>query len=35
MLANHLFVDFKVEVFGKSGSATWVSLGGAPITRQL
>jgi hypothetical protein len=35
MLANHLFVDFKVEVFGKSGSATWVSLGEYRITRQL
>lgn len=35
MLANHLFVDFKVEIFGKSGSATWVKLGEFPITRQL
>src|SRR5262249_14020680 len=35
MLAHHLFVDFKVEIFGKSGSATWVKLGEFPITRQL
>ena len=35
MLANKEFVDFKVEVFGKHGSATWVKLGEFPITRQL
>lgn len=35
MLQNHLFVDFKVEIFGKSGSANWVKLGEYPITRQL
>lgn len=35
MLAHHLFVDFKVEVFGKSGSATWSKLGEYKIDRQL
>jgi hypothetical protein len=35
MLANKQFVDFKVEVFGKHGSATWVKLGEFPIARQL
>jgi hypothetical protein len=35
ILTNHLFVDAKVEVFGKSGSANWVKLGEFPITRQL
>jgi hypothetical protein len=35
MLANTQFVDFKVEVFGKHGSATWVKLGEFPIARQL
>ena len=35
ILTNHLFVDAKVEIFGKSGSANWVKLGEYPITRQL
>jgi hypothetical protein len=35
ILANHLFVDAKVQMFGKSGSANWVKLGEFPITRQL
>jgi hypothetical protein len=35
MLANRLFVDFKVEIFGKAGSATPVKLGEFPIKRQL
>jgi|SRR3954470_4465035 hypothetical protein len=35
ILNNHLFVDAKVEIFGKSGSANWVKLGEYPITRQL
>ena len=35
MLSNSQFVDFKVEVFGKQGSATWVRLGDFPIARQL
>ena len=35
MLSNKQFVDFKVEVFGKHGSASWVRLGEFPITRQL
>jgi hypothetical protein len=35
MLQNSQFVDFKVEVFGKQGAATWVRLGEYPIERQL
>jgi hypothetical protein len=35
MLGNRLFVDFKVEIFGKAGSATPVKLGEFPIKRQL
>jgi hypothetical protein len=35
ILQNHLFVDAKVEVFGKAGSATWVKLGEFPVKRQL
>jgi len=35
MLQNTQFVDFKVEVFGKHASATWVKLGEFPIARQL
>ena len=35
MLSNSQFVDFKVEVFGKQGSATWAKLGEYPIVRQL
>ena len=35
ILSNHKFVDAKVEVFGKSGSANWVKLGDYQITRQL
>ena len=32
---NRLFIDAKVEVFGKHGSATWVKLGDFRIDRQL
>jgi hypothetical protein len=35
MLQNTQFVDFKVEVFGKQGSAAFVKLGEFPIARQL
>jgi hypothetical protein len=35
MLQNAQFVDFKVEVFAKHGSATWAKLGEYPIERQL
>jgi hypothetical protein len=35
MLQNAQFVDFKVEVFGKHASATWVKLGEYKIERQL
>ena len=35
MLQNSQFVDFKVEVFGKHGSAAWAKLGEYPIDRQL
>jgi len=35
MLQNAQFVDFKVEVFGKHASATWVKLGEYRIERQL
>jgi len=35
MLQNAQFVYFKVEVFGKHGSATWAKLGEFPIKRQL
>jgi hypothetical protein len=35
MLQNKVFVDAKVEVFGKHGSRTWQKLGEFPIDRQL
>ena len=35
ILQNKLFVDAKVEVFGKAGSATLVKLAELPISRQL
>jgi hypothetical protein len=35
MLQNVQFIDFKVEIFGKQGAATWVKLGEFPIERQL
>lgn len=35
LLMNRLFVDAKVEVYGKTGSANWVKLGEFPIARQL
>ncbi len=35
LLDNRLFIDAKVEVFGKHGSATWVKLGDFRIDRQL
>jgi len=35
LLDNRLFIDAKVEVFGKHGSATWVKLGDYRIDRQL
>jgi hypothetical protein len=35
MLQNSQFVDFKVEVFAKHTSATWVKLGEYSVERQL
>ena len=35
LLDNKLFIDAKVEVFGKHGSATWVKLREFRIDRQL
>ena len=35
ILADHRFVDVKVEVFGKHGSRTWVKMGEFPIERKL
>jgi hypothetical protein len=35
ILQNKLFVDAKVEVFGKAGSATWVKMAEIPVARQL
>jgi hypothetical protein len=35
LLQNRLFVDAKVEIFGKQGAAVWASLGSFPIERQL
>ncbi len=35
MLQNAQFVDFKVEIFGKHASATWVKLAEHKIERQL
>lgn len=35
MLQNAQFIDFKVEVFGKHGSAAWAKLGEYKIDRQL
>lgn len=35
LLENRLFIDAKVDVFGKHGSATWVKLGEFRIDRQL
>lgn len=35
LLDNRLFIDAKVEIFGKHGSATWVKLGDYRIDRQL
>jgi hypothetical protein len=35
LLQNRLFVDAKVEIFGKQGSAVWASLGDFQIERQL
>jgi hypothetical protein len=35
MLANSHFVDAKVELFGKYGSAQWTRLGEYPIERKL
>lgn len=35
LLQNRLFVDAKVEVFGKQGAEVWTSLGEFPIERQL
>jgi len=35
MLQNAQFVDFKVEVFGKHASATWIKLGEYKVDRQL
>ncbi len=35
MLQNRYFVDAKVELFGKYGSAQWTRLGEYPIERKL
>jgi hypothetical protein len=35
MLTNTKFVDVKVELFAKYGSAQWVRIGDFPIDRQL
>jgi hypothetical protein len=35
ILADHRFVDVKVEIFGKHGSRTWVKMGEFPIDRKL
>lgn len=35
LLQNKLFVDAKVQVFAKHGSAQWVKLGEYPVDRQL
>ena len=35
ILADHRFVDAKVEIFGKHGSKTWVKMGEFPIERKL
>jgi hypothetical protein len=35
LLKNKLFVDAKVELFAKYGSAQWTKLGEYPIQRQL
>jgi hypothetical protein len=35
MLQNREFVDAKVEIYGKSGSRTWVKLGEQEIGREL
>jgi hypothetical protein len=35
LLENRLFIDAKVEIFGKHGSTTWVKLGDFKIDRQL
>jgi hypothetical protein len=35
MLSNSQFVDARVEVFAKHGSATWAKLAEFPIERQL
>ena len=35
MLQNKDFVDATVEIFGKHGSRTWVTMGDYQIDRQL
>lgn len=35
MLKNKLFVDAKVEIFGKHGRRNWVKMGEFPIERKL
>lgn len=35
LLADHRFVDVKVEIFGKHGSATWQKMGEFQIDRKL
>jgi len=35
ILADHRFVDVKVEIFGKSGAKAWVKMGEFPIDRKL
>jgi hypothetical protein len=35
MLKNKEFVDVKVDLFARHGSATWVKIGEFPIERKL
>ncbi len=35
MLANSHFVDARVDLFARYGSAQWMRIGGYPITRRL
>jgi len=35
MLHNHLFVDAKVDLFAKYGSAQWTKIGDFTVERRL
>jgi hypothetical protein len=35
MLADHRFVDVRVEIFGKHGSNAWTKMGEFPVDRKL